>query len=201
MIITKDQHPEASCYTGEILHKRFAYRYFRNQVNPTGNIISFRAPAKVEAAGMIDMEDVLSDDFIYSEDMIHFLYEIPILDNAFGAVAFQRLFNTRVAEILSKDFIKAPIIMKGDDIMVHKPFVQRSIQQDVGKASVSIVHVKDGAALGHTAINNVAGEKAPTFAYSCHLVDDLVTDFMEKVVNDFYWLTDNMFVATTKIIS
>jgi len=201
MIITKEQYPEASCYSGEILHRRFAYKYFKNRVLPQGNIIAFRAPAKVEAEGMIDMEDVLNNDFIYSDDMMHFLYEVPLLTNTFGAVAFQRLFNTQVANILSNDFVKAPIEMKGDDMMVIKDFVQRGVKQQKGKASVSIVQVKDGAALGHTAINNRAGDKAPVFAYSCHLQDELVEEFMNRVINMFYELTEDIFVATTKIIS
>jgi hypothetical protein len=201
MKLTKDNHPEVAIYSGEILHKRFAYRYFKKGVKPQGDIIAFRAPAKVEVEGMIDLEDVLSNDYIYSQDMIHFLYEIPILEDRFGAVAFQRLFNTKAAFILSNDYIKAPIIMKGDDMMVHKEFVQNDVRQQIGKASVSIVHVKDGATLGHTAINNIAGKQAPVFAYSCYLSDEQVDNFMSDVIDMFYYLTEDIFVATTKIIS
>lgn len=201
MILTKNYNPEVAIYSGEILHKRFAYRYFKNNVRPQGDIIAFRAPAKVEADGMIDLEDVLSNDFIYSEDMIHFLYEIPILGNPFGAVAFQRLFNTQIANILSRDYIKAPIEMKGDDLIVHRDFVQRDTPQQQGKASVSIVHVKDNVTLGHTGINNVAGTQAPVFAYSCNFLEDNIDNFMNDVIQSFYTLTDNIFVATTKIIS
>jgi uncharacterized protein len=201
MILTKDAHPELACYSGELLHKRFAYRYFKDKVLPQGNIIAYRAPARVEAEGMIDLEDVLNNDFIYSQDMMHFMYEVPILSDKFGAVAFQRLFNAMVANLLSANYIKAPIEMKGDDMIVHKPFIQRDIKQDKGKASVSIVHVKDGAALGHTGINNVAGDLAPVFAYSCGMNDDMVHQFMSEACNMFYAMVEDIFVATTKIIS
>ena len=90
---------DIECYDGNLLHNRFAYRYFRNKVLPIGNIIAFRAPMLVEADGMIDEEDVLKNEFIYSDDAINFLWEIPGL-NAFGAVAYQRLFNTQLANIL-----------------------------------------------------------------------------------------------------
>lgn len=200
MILTKDTYPETACYSGEILHNRFAYRYFRNRVLPQGNIVAFRAPARVEAAGMIDMEDVLNNDFIYSQDMMHFLYEVPILDNRFGAVAFQRLFNTLAAHILSTEYIKSPIQLDGDDMIVHREFVQREVKQAKGKASVSIVHIKDGVTLGHTGINNVAGDKAPVFAYSCNLNDAQVNAYMEDVINMFYVLVEDIFVATTKTI-
>ena len=106
-------------YDGKILHNRFAYKYFRERTLPIGNIIAFRAPMHVEAEGMIDTEDVLNNDFIYSQDAINFLWEIPNLD-PFGAVSWQRLFNTQIANILSFKYIKAPIEVDGDDLIVHK---------------------------------------------------------------------------------
>jgi hypothetical protein len=200
MKLTKDTHPEVGLYSGEILHRRFAYRYFKNRTLPQGNIIAFRAPARVEVEGMIDLEDVINNDFIYSQDMIHFLYEVPILDNRFGAVAFQRLFNTQCAHILSTKYVNAPIEMSGDDMMVHKEFIQREVKQNRGKASVSIVHVKDGVTLGHTGINNIAGDKAPVFAFSCNLTDEQINNFINDVITMFYVLVEDIFIATTKTI-
>ena len=81
-------------YDGHLLHNRFAYQYFRDKTLPIGNIIAFRAPMHVEAGGMIDHEDVLNDDYIYSDDAINFLWELPNVD-FFGAVSFQRLFNSQ----------------------------------------------------------------------------------------------------------
>ena len=201
MIIDTSKNPECRVYDGPLLHNRFAYKYFKNRILPQGNIIAFRAPAKVEAHGMIDMEDVINNDFIYSEDMIHFLYEIPILDSEFGAVAFQRLFNTLIANVLGNKYINAPIEMNGDDMIVHKTFTQRDVTQATGKASVSIVHVKNGITLGHTGINIVAGKSAPTFAYSTNLTDNQAHNFMEDVINTFYGLVEDIFVAANKTIS
>ena len=82
-------------YDGNLLHNRFAYKFFRNKVLPIGNILAFRAPMLVEAEGMIDEEDVIKNEFIYSDDAINFLWEIPGMDD-FGAVAYQRLFNTSI---------------------------------------------------------------------------------------------------------
>ncbi len=188
-------------YDGTLLHNRFAYKYFRKKCLPIGNIIAFRAPAKVETEGLIDQEDALSQDFIYSDDMVHFLYEIPLITESFGAICFQRLFNTNVANILSSKYLKAPIEVDGDDLMVHKEFTQGGVTQTKGKCSVSIVHVKDGAALGHTGINIQAGKKAPAFAYSTQLSVPDVHNFMSDVINSFYQINDDIFIATTKIIS
>lgn len=186
-------------YDGAILHNRFAYSYFRNKTLPIGNIIAFRSPMLVEADGMIDHEDVLRNEFIYSDDAVNFLWEIPNLES-FGAIAYQRLFNTQLANILHK-YIQAPIEMDGDDIIVHKEHEQHGIVQPKGKCSVSITHVKSGAALGHTGINIKAGRRAPAHAYSTNIDDSLVDAFMREVIDMFYGLNDDIFIATTKIIS
>ena len=186
-------------YDGDILHSRFAYKFFRNKTLPIGNILAFRAPMKVEADGMIDLEDTLANDYIYSEDALNFLWEIPNM-NEFGAVCWQRLFNTQVANILSSKYLKAPIEVDGDDLMVHKEHDQHGIIQPKGKCSVSITYCSNGTALGHTAINVTAGRQAPAFAFSTNLDDKQCDDFMKDVVNMIYAMNDDMFIATTKII-
>lgn len=187
-------------YDGNLLHHRFAYSFFRNKVLPIGNIIAYRAPMKVETDGMIDQEDVLNNEFIYSDDAINFLWEVPGIDTL-GAIAYQRLFNTNMANILSTKYLKKPIEVDGDDLIVHAEHEQHGIVQPKGKCSVSITHVRDGAALGHTGINIKAGRHAPSFAYSTNLDDTQARDFMNDVVQMFYEMNDDMFVATTKIIS
>lgn len=188
-------------YDGNLLHSRFAYKFFKDKVLPIGNLVSFRAPMEVLADGMIDQEDVDKQEFIWSDDSINFLWEIPILDNPFGAVAYQRLFNTCIANILAKpEYLNCPIYMDGDDIMVEKEFTQGGVTQQVGKVSVSITYVKDGVALGHTGINVVAGKKAPAFAFSTNFTDQQVNNFCSDVNKAFYELNDDMFVATSKVI-
>jgi hypothetical protein len=188
-------------YDGLLIHKRFAYTYFRKKTLPIGNIVAFRAPMNVQADGMIDSEDVLQNDFIYSDDAINFCWEIPNLD-PFGAVAYQRLFNTQVAGILSNRYLKKPIEVDGDDFMVHDTFEgSDGVLQRVGKCSVSITYSKDNVALGHTGINVNAGRKAPPFAYSTKLDDKQVEAFMKDVVDLFYALNDDIFIATTKVIT
>lgn len=181
-----------------MIHKRFAYDYFRNKVLPTGNIIAFRCPMDVSIDGMIDQEDVLQGDYIASEDAVNFCWEIPHLDK-FGAVAFQRLFNTQIANILA-GLISKPIEVDGDDLMVHDEFEGNDGKlQAVGKCSVSITYSKDGVAIGHTGININAGRKAPAFAYSTKLDEEQTQEFMTKVIDTFYGMVDDIFIATTKI--
>ena len=84
-------------YNGDLIHDRFAYKFFRKEVSPYGNIVAFRAPMYV-SDNLIDLEDTLANDYIFSEDAINFCWEIPNLC-PLGAVAFQRLFNTTIAGI------------------------------------------------------------------------------------------------------
>lgn len=187
-------------YDGKILHSRFAYKLFRKNTLPIGNIVAFRAPMVVEAAGMIDSEDILNDDFIYSDDAINFLWEIPNLD-PFGAVSYQRLFNTQIANTLGIKYIQAPIEVDGDDLLVHKEHTQGGVTQTKGKCSVSITYSKNNVALGHTGINIVAGKKAPAFAFSTNLTDDQANQFMKDIIDIFYSMNEDIFLATTKVIS
>ena len=187
-----------SVYDGKLIHERFAYKYFRKGVSPYGNIVAFKAPMYVSDA-LIDLEDSLSKDFIHSQDAINFCWEIPNLC-PFGAVSFQRLFNTAVANILS-NIIQKPIVINGDDLLVQDEFVgtDDKVRQS-GKVSVSITYSKDNVAVGHTGINIVAGDKAPPFAYSSNLSKKAAKEFMEAVIDYFNNEIADQFIATTKII-
>lgn len=188
-------------YDGDLLHHRFAYNFFREKTLPIGNIIAFRSPMHVEADGMIDSEDIIKNEFIYSDDAINFMWEIPCLSDPFGAVAYQRLLNTNIANILSTKYLdNAPIEVDGDDLIVHRDHEQGGKPQSKGKCSVSITYTRDGVTLGHTGINIRAGNKAPDHAYSTNLNNMQAGQFMRDVIDMFYQMNDDMFLATTKTI-
>ena len=185
-------------YDGNLIHNRFAYKYFGKKTLPIGNIIAFRAPMLVEAEGMIDNEDLINNDYIYSDDAINFCWEIPNLC-PLGAVAFQRLLNTQIANILSTNYLKKPIEVDGDDLIVHAEHNQHNIIQQKGKCSVSITYTKNNVAIGHTGINIEAGKKAPAFAFSTKLGDEEAHDFMKNIIDVFYSMADDMFIASAKL--
>ena len=190
---------EQELYDGNLIHNRFAYKFFKDRVLPIGNIVAFRAPMHVETEGMIDEEDVISGEYIYSDDAINFCWEIPNLCEL-GAVAFQRLFNTQIGNLLSVQYLKTPIEIDGDDLIVHAEHNQGNIIQQKGKCSVSITYSRNGTAIGHTGINVSAGKKAPAHAFSTNLNDEDVGSFMKTVIDCFYSMCDDIFIATTKII-
>jgi hypothetical protein len=184
-------------YDGSLIHSRFGYTYYRDKYIPTGCIVSFRGKMNV-TANLIDKEDLLNNDFIFSDDAVNFCWEIPNMC-ALGGVAFQRLFCTYVAnilgQILSESSTSQPeISVMGDDIMFKVDANQFK------KASVSISTQKDNAVLGHLGINITAGEKAPKFAYSTNLTDEQVESFITSVEKIFNELTYSIFVATTKTV-
>ena len=189
---------EQSVYDGKLIHERFAYKFFRKNVSPVGNIVAFRAPMYVKEE-LIDLEDSLTNDFIHSQDAVNFCWEIPGLC-PLGAVSFQRLFNTAIANILS-GILKKGIIVDGDDLLVQDEFVGTDDKiRKSGKVSVSITYSKDNVAIGHTGINITAGNKAPPFAYSSNLSDNQVDTLVNSIIEYFNREVLDQFIATTKII-
>jgi hypothetical protein len=194
MIINREQLKEltgSDYYCGKALHERLAYKLYKRDVNPLGNIISFIAPMTV-IENLIDLEDSLNKDYIYSDSAMNFLMEIPGKD-LWGGILFQRLLNAQVGSLLCEKYLKTEGYVDGDDIMVkwgdeHK------------KASVSIAAEKNGAVLIHLGININAGSKAPLFAFSTSLSDDRAIEFMKDVESVFYSILQSVWVATTKVV-
>lgn len=195
MIINRDQLKEVTgCdyYDGSALHCRQAYKFFKKDVNPLGNIISFISPMTVEGDNLIDLEDSLNKDYIYSDLAMNFIMEIPNKD-IWGGVLFQRLLNAQVGSVLCGKYLQTSGYVDGDDIMVET-------EQGDKKASVSIAAQKNGAVLIHLGINISAGERAPSFAYSTNLSEDQALEFMTEVEGIFYNILNDVFTATTKIV-
>ena len=187
-------------YDGSDIHSRFAYKFLRDKVNPLGDIVIFRGPMNV-TTNLIDQEDLLNNDYIYSDYAINIIWEIPNLC-PLGAVAFQRLFNTHIGQVLSVNYLKKPIEIDGDDLLIVDKFVgSDGKEHEKGKCSVSITISKDNVALGHTGININAGRNAPGFAYSTHLDDAQIEGFCKDIQSMFYGMLQDFFIATTKVIS
>ena len=194
MIINREQLKEVfgeDLYGGVEIHDRFAYKFFKKEVNPLGNIVSFIAPMEV-TANLIDLEDSLNKDYIYSDLAMNFIMEIPNKD-IWGGVLFQRLLNAQVGSLLCSKYLNTEGFVDGDDIMVGDEF-------NAKKASVSIAAEKNGAVLIHLGININAGERAPDFAYSTNLTEHQALEFMADVESIFNNILRDVFVATTKIV-
>jgi hypothetical protein len=147
MIINREklkEVTECNYYDGSVLKTRFAYKFFKKEVNRQGNIVAFVAPMVVEA-NLIDLEDSINKDYIYSDQAINLIIEIPDID-LFGGVCFQRLYNAQLGSLLCTKYLKTDGFVKGDDMMVVVDGVPK-------KASVSIAAHTNNAVLIHTGIN------------------------------------------------
>lgn len=194
MIINREQLKEVSgsdYYEGSVIHQRFAYKFFKKQVSATGDIVAYISPVEV-TANLIDLEDAINHDYIYSDSMMNFIMEIPNID-LFGGIAFQRLFNAQVGSLLCSKYLDKEGYVDGDDIMVKDG-------DEFKKASVSIAAKKNDAVLVHLGINIDAGSKAPSFAYSTNLSEEKAHEFMTDVCRIFREMTTDIFIASTKII-
>ncbi len=135
-------------YNGSQLHHAFAYE----QVRELGaTICYFRGAAEVKEH-LVDLEDVLADDFIKSEEMWHFIIEIPEATIT-EMVVWQRLFISMCIENLRIACKDLDIIRKGDDIMVGD-----------SKLSVSIATLSRFSGLIHVGINIKVGDGCPVKA-------------------------------------
>lgn len=181
-------------YNGNLIHKRFGYEYFKKEYNPLGVIIAFRGNMDV-TDNLIDLEDKLNNDYIYSEDALNFCWEIPNIC-PIGAVFFQRLFARYIGdELACGNYGKLEVKVDGDDIMIRKPG-----DDSFGKASVSITKVIDGnVAIGHLGLNINAGPKAPSFAFSLFLDDATASSLCRRIKEIYHETIADSFIATTKI--
>jgi len=194
MIITRQQLKEVTgCdyYDGNVIHNIFSYKFLKKSVTATGDIISFIAPMHVVDA-IIDLEDSINKDYIYSDMAINFIIEIPKVD-LFGGICFQRLFNAQLGSLLCSEYLDKPGYVDGDDIMIIDG-------EEHKKCSVSIAAHKNNCVLIHTGINLQAGSKAPSFAYSTGLDDIKALEFMQKAENIFLNMTMDIHVASRKVI-
>lgn len=182
-------------YDGSLIKEPFGYKYFRNEYRPLGVILSFRGKMEV-TDHLIDLEDSLTKDFIYSDDAINFCWEIPNLNNL-GAVFFQRLFCTYVS-LLLRQFENQPIKISGDDILLVS-----ENSEETKKVSVSITKTHaNNLTVGHLGINICAGSKAPEFAGNIESLSNTerLKNFVKLVEELFHSTVYSCFIATTKVI-
>ncbi len=125
-------------YDGTQLCSHFAYKNFGM---PGNSIVAFVGPVDVSLENMADIEDVIAEEGIKSDEMLNFIIEVFITDLP-GTICLQRLFMSIVMEELN-------ISLKG-------PFVRRrgdDLYYDGRKLSVSIATASPVSTIIHSALN------------------------------------------------
>lgn len=125
-------------YTGEQLSSKWAEKKFTLAGD---SIVSFRGPCNVNEKYMVDLEDLKKKEFIYSEDMLHFIVEIFELNLA-RAVALQRLLVIQIKELIEAQKKGLKLTRAGDDLYDGK-----------NKLSVSIATLSPVSSLIHVGVN------------------------------------------------
>lgn len=141
-------------YTGEQLSPHWIYKNF----NIMGNaIVSFIGECEVNLSHMVDIEDVINNEPIYSKKMLSFIEEN--FDSSLVETVYkQRLLVTITKELIERKNPSVRIIRRGDDLFINDK-----------KLSVSIATKSVTSTLIHMGLN-IDAEGAPVNAA------DLVSD-------------------------
>lgn len=104
-------------------------------------IVAFAGPCEVKIDKMVDLEDVIANEPIFSESMLHFIVEFFNTDLE-KTILLQRLLVSNMENILRSFKKDLQVLRSGDDLYV-----------DEKKLTVSIATASPVSTLIHTGIN------------------------------------------------
>ena len=170
-------------YIGSQLAPHWIYKNFKIQGDA---IVAFIGECEVKLTEMVDIEDVLNNEPIYSRLMLSFISE------QFGVELREGVFRQRLLMCIIKELLEArniPVKRSGDDLII-----------DSKKLSVSIATKSITSTLIHTGLN-IVSEGAPVKA--CGLTSELgitdIKDFAIEVMNRYAEELDDIDLAASKV--
>lgn len=174
-------------YTGLELSPHWIYKKFNLQGDA---IVAFCGECEVKLTEMVDIEDVINDEPIYSKNMLSFIAEhfnIGLVEGIFR----QRLLITIIKESLENLFTShvSRLTRSGDDLFV-----------DGKKLSVSIATKSLTSVLIHVGIN-IDPTGAPVAAIGLNSLNIAnINDFANEVMVKYSQEIDDIILASTKVI-
>lgn len=170
-------------YEGYQLAPHWIYKNFKIQGDA---IVAFSGECEVKLTEMVDIEDVINNEPIYSKNMLSFITEqfnVELVEGVFR----QRLLICSIKEALERRGVN--VVRSGDDLFVNGK-----------KLTVSIATKSLTSILIHTGIN-IDSEGAPVKA--CGLENDLkisdIKDFALEVMENYSNEIDDIILASTKV--
>ncbi len=170
-------------YEGWQLSPHWIYKNFKIQGDAT---VAFKGECEVKLTEMVDIEDVINNEPIYSKAMLSFISEqfnVGLVEGVFR----QRLLICTIKEALERRGIHPVRI--GDDLFV-----------DGKKLTVSIATKSLTSILIHTGIN-IDSTGAPVKA--CGLCNDLgitdIDEFAQEILKNYSEEIDDIIMASTKV--
>ena len=170
-------------YIGSQLAPHWIYKNFGLQGDA---IVAFRGECEVKLTEMVDIEDVINNEPIYSKYMLSFISE------QFGVNLVEGVFRQRLLMCIIKELLEERGIFvkrNGDDLIVGG-----------GKLSVSIATKSVTSILIHTGLN-ILSEGAPVKASG--LTSELgvtdIDDFAIQVMSRYAEEINDIQSASTKV--
>lgn len=178
-------------YKTEIINKRFAHAYFKDKALPCGNVLVFSG--EFDPGQGYDFSQYSID---YMEEALHFVYENPLIQDAISGALFSHFMVSSIANVLSQEYLKMPLSVNMDMILVNKEFKRKGIIQQQGILNISRFRIVNSACLGHIALCNKSGEKSPIYTYEMGLTDEKLENLSQTLVDMFYRTTDAIFLKS-----
>lgn len=170
-------------YIGSQLAPHWIYKNFKIQGD---SIVAFCGECEVKLTEMVDIEDVINNEPIYSKYMLSFITEQFNVNLVEGGLR-QRLLVTCIKEALEKRGFKAR--RNGDDIFVNDK-----------KLSVSIATKSLTSILIHTGVNILSdGAPIPVSGLESDLGIKDVKEFAIEVMKNYSEELDDIVLASTKV--
>ena len=170
-------------YIGSQLAPHWIYKNFKLQGDV---IVAFIGECEVALTEMVDIEDVINNEPIYSKSMLSFITE-QFNVNLVEGVFRQRLLICIIKELLEERGIF--VVRNGDDLMI-----------DGKKLSVSIATKSTTSILIHTGLN-ILSEGAPVKAAG--LTSELgitdIKEFAQEVMKRYSEELEDINLASTKV--
>ena len=170
-------------YIGFQLAPHWIYKNFNIQGDA---IVAFRGECKVDLTEMVDIEDVINNEPIYSKYMLSFITEQFGIGLEEGVLR-QRLLMCIIKELLEEKGIF--VVRNGDDLMI-----------DGRKLSVSIATKSITSVLIHTGLN-ILSEGAPVKAsgLKSELGIEDTKEFALDVMRRYSEELEDIKLASTKV--
>ena len=170
-------------YIGSQLAPHWIYKNFKIQGDA---IVAFVGECEVKLTEMVDIEDVINNEPIYSKYMLSFIAEqfnVELVEGVFR----QRLLVTCIKEALERRgfFVRR----NGDDLFVNDK-----------KLSVSIATKSMTSVLIHTGLNILSdGAPIPVSGLGSDLGIEDIKEFAQEIMQKYSDEIEDIILASTKV--
>ena len=183
-------------YEGWQLSPHWIYKNFKLQGDA---IVAFTGECEVKLGEMVDIEDVINNEPIYSKNMLSFITE-QFNVNLVEGVLRQRLLICIIKEVLEKRGVKVERF--GDDLYIKKKKLTVSIATK-SLTSVLIhtgININPEIAYMETGINiNPAGAPIKAAGLETDLGITDVKEFAKEIMQKYSAEIDDIILASTKV--